>query len=330
MAQSWQAIQRVAAAEAMRAHRELDIDTTRPIDPFAALERSGVLVMRQRMERLAGAYLPPNPADGSAPGVLINSDHSLSRQRYTAAHELWHHRRDRDLIFDTETEWLARGDDGKPDRERLAEAFASLFLMPKRLVDETLALLNLTPGGIDERGVYALSLELGTSYTATVRHLAGLRLVAPALRDRLLKATPQAIKQSLGAIDAAADAWRDIRMVGPRPRARAIQAREGDVLVVEVPEIPSSGYLWQATDVPGILNLVRDEYRPSVPDALGSEGVHRFVFRVLGAGHQPLRMELGRPWQPGRTVEIRDVEVVAERPPSPGIVQPSLLVGAAA
>lgn len=330
MARSWQAIHRIAALEAMRAHRELAIDTTRPIDPFLALDTSGVLVMRQPMDRLSGAYLPASPAEGSPPGVLINASHPLSRQRYTAAHELWHHRRDRDLIFDADTEWIARGEDGKPERERLAEAFASWFLMPQRLVDATIEMLGLTTERLNPHGVYALSLELGTSYRATARHLSGLGLVSPTLRDRLLNATPQTIKQALGAVDVVSDAWKDIRFVGPRTRTRAVDALEGDVLVVEVPEIPSSGYLWYAANVPDILGLVRDEYMPVSSDVLGGEGVHRFVFRVLSAGHRPIRLELGRPWQQGKTVESREVDVAVEPPPAPGIVLPSSLVGAAA
>jgi len=330
VARSWRAVHRIAAAEAMRAHRELGIDTTRPIDPFFALERSGVLVMRQPMDRLAGAYLPANLVDGSPPGVLINVSHPPSRQRYTAAHELWHHRRDRDLIFDAETEWIARGEDGGPERERFAEAFAAWFLMPRQLVAVTMDLLGLVAEQLDEQGVYVLSLEFGTSYAATLHHLAGMGLIPRQAEARLQKASPQAIKRALGAIDVAADAWKDVRLVGPRERARAVEAVEGDALVVEVPEIPSSGYLWRAADVPEILALVRDEYRPAVPDALGGEGIHRFVFRVLAAGRQPIRLELARPWQRGKTVETRDIEVVAEPQPTPGIVHPSSLVEAAA
>jgi Zn-dependent peptidase ImmA (M78 family) len=330
VARSWQAIHRIAALEAMRAHRELGIETTRSIDPFLALERSGVFVMRQPMDRLAGAYLPTNSADGSPPGVLINAYHPLTRQRYTAAHELWHHRRDGDLVFDTETEWISRGEDARPERERLAEAFASWFLMPKRLVETTLELLGVAPATIDEQDMYALSLELGTSYTATVRHLAGMKLISSAVRDRLLNATPQAIKRALGAIDAAADAWKDVRLISPRGQTRVVTAQEGDALVVEVPEIPSSGYLWRAAEIPDILSLVRDEYQPAVAEALGGEGVHRFVFRVLSAGRLPIRLELDRPWQRGRTADAWVVEVVAEPPPAPGIVRPSSLVGAVA
>jgi predicted secreted protein len=157
-----------------------------------------------------------------------------------------------------------------------------------------------------------------------------MKFITQALRTRLLNATPQAIKKALGAIEVAADAWKDIHVVDPRSRTRAVQAQEGDVLVVEVPEIPSSGYLWRTANVPNIFNLVRDEYRPLVSDALGGEGMHRFIFQVLGAGHQPIRLELGRPWQPERTVETQDIEVFIAPMPTPGIVQASFFMGAVA
>lgn len=328
MPQTWTAIHRVALAESIRAHRELGIDTSQPIDPFLALQRSGVLVMRQPLDRLAGAYLPASSTAGGQPGVLINVSHPPSRQRYTAAHELWHHRRDRDIVLDSDTEWLARGGDSESDRERLAEAFASWFLMPRQLVTSMIGMLGITPPQFDEQSVYALSLELGTSYTATVRHLYGLKLLTTALRDRLLKTTPQSIKRALGEADLAGDPWRDVRLIGVR--AQRVGAVEGDVVVLEFPEIPSSGYLWQPTSVPDIVNLERDEYRPLSDDALGGNGLHRFVFSVMGSGDQRIRVELSRPWQPGRTVEVRDVNVVAERKPAPGIVDPYVLVGSAA
>jgi len=47
-------------------------------------------------------------------------------------------------------------------------------------------------------------------------------------------------------------------------------------------------------------------------------------------GHRHVRFELGRPWQHGVVAEVKDIDVVAQSQPSPGIVDPSLLVGAAA
>jgi len=326
----WPEIHRIARAESLRAHQELDIDTSQAVDPFVALQRSGVLVMRQPLDRLAGVYLPASSTVGGQPGVLVNVAHPLSRQRYTAAHELWHHRRDRDIILDAETEWLVRGENNDSDRERLAETFASWFLMPRQLVQSMLASLGATPSAVDEQRVYALSLGLGTSYTATVRHLYGLKLVTRKHRDRLLKVTPQSIKKSLGEADLAGDSWRDIRLIGPHTRLQSLGAIEGDVVVLELPETPSSGYLWQPTAVPDFVNLERDEYRPSSVDALGGDGLHRFVFSVTRSGEHNLRFELGRPWQPEKVVEVWNVNVVAERKPLSGVVDPLVLVGPAA
>jgi Zn-dependent peptidase ImmA (M78 family)/predicted secreted protein len=286
--------------------------------------------MRQPLDRLAGAYLPGSSTRGDQAGVLINVAHPPSRQRYTAAHELWHHRRDRAIIFDADTDWLARGEDGDSDRERLAEAFASWFLMPKRLVESMMAMLGLNVRLLDAQSVYTLSLELGTSYTATVRQLHGLKLISAALRDRLLTTTPQSIKQALGDADVAADSWRDIRLIGPMDRTSSVLALEGDVLVFELPEIPSSGYLWQPADVPDTVTLVRDEYRPLSPDAIGGNGIRRFVFSVQSRGHERIRIELGRPWQQGKTAEARDVDLIAQSKPAPGVVDPYVLVEAAA
>jgi len=330
MRQSWADIHRIAAAESMRTHRELDIDTARPIDPFLALQRSGVLVMRQPLDRLAGAYLPADSTVSGQPGVLVNVAHPPSRQRYTAAHELCHHRRDRDIVLDADTEWMARGEVGGSDRERLAEAFASWFLMPKRLIENALTTLGVATKGLDERSVYALSLELGTSYTATVRQLYGLKMISARSRDRLLKVTPQSIKRSLGEVDLAADSWRDIRLIRLPAGGRSVTAVEGDVVVLEVPEIPSTGYLWQPTTDKSILELMRDEYHPIANDVLGGNGLHRFVFSVLQSGEQRIRLELSRPWQADMSVDVREVDIVAEPKPMPGVVDPLVLIGSAA
>jgi Zn-dependent peptidase ImmA (M78 family)/predicted secreted protein len=330
MPASWRQIHIAAAAEAIRAHSELSIDTSRPIDPFDALQRAGVLVMRQPLDRLSGAYLPLNANGVEQPGVLINVSHPLSRQRYTAAHELWHHRRDREFVFDEDTEWLARGESGDSDRERLAEAFASWFLMPDRLVRGLLESMNASRRTLDASLVYALALELGTSYAATIHRLHGLKVITAGKRDRLLKTTPQSIKRSLGVLDVAVDAWRDVHRVGPGDRSRVVDAVEGDVVVLDFAEVPSSGFLWYPASVPSIVDLVREEYQPVAPDVLGGSGTHRFVFSVTGSGDQPIRFELARPWQLGTVSEARSVHVASHPKPVPGIVDPLCLIPAAA
>ncbi len=325
MSLSWSRIHLLAARDASRAHRDLDVDTTRQIDPFAALERAGILVLRRRLDHLAGLYLPSDPRDGrDVPAVLVNVAHPPSKQRFTAAHELGHHRRDHDVSLDNDTEWLARGEASASERERMAEAFAAWFLMPKRLVVATLTALGLHTDALTADGAYALSLQLGTSYAATVRHLADMNLLTTRRGEQLLRVAPQSIKKELGGLDVAADTRRDVHLfhVG-RPDAR-VALLEGDALVLEAPETPSSGYLWQVTPPAG-LALVRDEYR--APDAaLGGRGWHRFLFRAESPGRWDVALELRRPWQQGAAVETARVTVVARPQPVPGLVQPQLLV----
>lgn len=319
-----------AVLEARRAHAELGIDISRRIDPFMALEQSGVLVMRQPLERLAGAYLPGDETEGSMPGVLVNADHPLSRQRYTAAHELSHHRRDRQLVLDVETEWLARGGSGASPAERFAETFAAWFLMPKSLVVSTLDGLGFGVGNADRLGasdVYTLSLELGTSYAATLHHLAAMKMIPDAQRRRLARVSPKNVKQMIGGAGLAADAWKDVHLIR-LPRLDAVGALAGDAVVVEITEVPSSGYLWRAVQVPTGLALVRDEFQPGGPDVLGGQGEHRFLFRVDSPGHQPLHFELVCPWRLDAAAEREHLEIVSEPEPTPGLVHPEALVSA--
>lgn len=334
MARSWRQIHLAAAVEAGRAHQELGTDLTRRIDPFAALEAAGIVVMRRRLDGVSGIYVPPNAAPDAAPGVLINAVHPLSRQRFTAAHELCHHRRDQAFIIDTHTEWIARGETGYPERERFAEAFAAWFLMPQRLVAATLAGLGFQADQLTPEGAYAVALELGTSYQATVCHLATMNLISATQRDRLLRSTPQAIKLQLGGVEAMADSWKDVWVVRPSRPDWEIGALAGDALLIEIPEAPSSGFRWQLAEVPDGLALVRDEYHPPevqghADPILGGRGQHRFLLRIDTAGRREVRWELRRPWQRDEAAETFAVAIAADAGPTAGIVLPHQLVSAA-
>lgn len=330
MALPWRQVHVIALAEATRAHRDLGIDTSRRIDPFAALETAGVLVMRRPLNHLAGIYLPADLVEEGVPGVLVNVVHPPSKQRYTAAHELSHHRRDRHLVLDLDTEWLGRGENRGSDAERVAEAFAAWFLMPRDLVLRSLAALHLDVERAEPQDAYELSLELGTSYEATVRHLVDMRLISAARRDRLLRTTPQAIKVALGGLPAVADSRRNIWIARPPGVERALGPTEGDAVVVEVPEIPSSGYIWEAHLIPDGISLVADEYRAAEDGVIGGNGQHRFLFRVDEAGHRHIQLEMRRPWQRGEAAETFHVEVAAEALPAAGLVDPGRLIESAA
>ena len=66
-----------------------------PINPFQILKDMGVMFLLQRYRKLEGVYLPAT-GDDDYPMVGINADRPITRQRFTAAHELCHHLRDAD------------------------------------------------------------------------------------------------------------------------------------------------------------------------------------------------------------------------------------------
>lgn len=167
---------RVASIAATQAHDQLGIDPrTAPVEVAPAIHRADIVLMYRPLPGLFGAYL----ADTPAKGILVNNRLSRAVRRHTAAHELGHHQLDHGTIRDVgassdEAQPFAVGR-GAPDVEKVAEAFASWFLMPLRGVRAVLAQMGLEKP-VTAAHVYQLSLRLGTSYATTVRHLVSLRL----------------------------------------------------------------------------------------------------------------------------------------------------------
>lgn len=107
----------------------------REIDIFSIIERTGLPLIFRPLKRLSGVYIPASESANSRAGILINSNHPRSLQRYTAAHEYAHHMQDQTLSLDEETEILERTKQMiLPERERFAEIFASWLLMPPQLI----------------------------------------------------------------------------------------------------------------------------------------------------------------------------------------------------
>lgn len=68
--------------------------TSIPIDPFRLMREYGIVYQFMEFEGLEGIY--PVPEDGNdIPMVGINYKRRIARQRFTAAHELCHHLKDR-------------------------------------------------------------------------------------------------------------------------------------------------------------------------------------------------------------------------------------------
>lgn len=93
-----------------------------PINPFQMLKDEGVLFSLMNFKKLEGVYIPPSSLD-DVPVVGINANRPITRQRFSAAHELCHHLRDADKQISCPI-------GSKNAIERFAERFAAALLMP--------------------------------------------------------------------------------------------------------------------------------------------------------------------------------------------------------
>ena len=93
-----------------------------PINPFKILQDYGVIFKLSNLRKLEGVYIPASSVD-DIPVVGININRPITRQRFTAAHELCHHLRDADRQISCPI--------GAKDKiEKFAESFAAALLMP--------------------------------------------------------------------------------------------------------------------------------------------------------------------------------------------------------
>ena len=134
-----------------------------PINPFDIITKFGVIYQFMDFEKLEGIYCVPEDEE-DVPIIGINFRRNIQRQRYTAAHELCHHIKDRNSsicpIFGV-----------KNEIEKFADQFASELLMPRKQLKEQ-ADKYAKDGKVDLQGALNISIYFGTSFEATVYALA--------------------------------------------------------------------------------------------------------------------------------------------------------------
>ncbi|MBA2717398.1 MAG: ImmA/IrrE family metallo-endopeptidase [Propionibacteriales bacterium] len=330
---SWSEAHVRAAAAASELQADLHLDLTRPVDVFDAVQRLGLVLAFAPLGRVSGLYLPEKPT----PGILLHSGHPRTRQRYTAGHELGHHVFGHAAEADVDLEGaLQRGNvDRWPDHEKEAEAFGAWFLMPRRLIREGLHELGIGPKPADPLDVYALSLWLGTSYTATARQLAAVRLVAYDVADRWAKVQPRTVKQSLAGAMVPDDLRNDVWWLDARHHRQPIDARPGDRLVITLDEIPAAGYTWRVAELPDEVRLLADSYVDAWEPELAAQATEDTDL-VGGAQPRSLALEIDRdaqmgihrlaltkdqPWRLGSTIDEFEL-LLSVNPPLHGIQVP--------
>jgi hypothetical protein len=294
-------------------HAELGIELDRPVDVFEAIDQLGIVLAFAPLGRVSGVYVP---SPGSS-GILLHEGHPLTRQRYTAGHELGHHAFGHTATQDLDLEAeLRRADvDRWPDHEKEAEAFGAWFLMPRRLVRNGLDELGIeTPR--DPFDAYALSLWLGTSYTATVRQLETTRIIDRTTSEGWIRIAPAQLKRALAGELVPDDLRNDVWWLDARYHEFPVEARPGDRVVLTLPENATTGFSWHFTDLPDDVHLLADSYggewEPQLTlDPGGNDGDGELVG---GASQRAFVLEVDPRAGPG----VHEISLVKEQAWDPG------------
>jgi Zn-dependent peptidase ImmA (M78 family)/predicted secreted protein len=285
------------SGEAIRQAVALRVDPGEAIDVFRAIERQRVWLLFEPLDRLYGMFR----REGDAAGIVLHSGHPLSVQRFTAAHELGHHALGHQFSRDSTSE-LFGGDAALQEIE--AQAFAAEFLMPLSLVNRAQDRLGLdrTPAQLTPIEAYQLSLEMGSSYTATVNQLVQLNKITDTQRTELEAWKPMDLKIELGNGTRPAHARADVWDVTAARRGRKVRLRLADELHLRLPELPATGYRWDvglaAADTG--LEVVADELEPAglaANERIGADRLRHVWWRAVAPVETTLELRLVRPWE---------------------------------
>jgi len=294
----WIAIAQQAAIEATRQLEIIKPSLDKEIDIFSIIENAGLPLMLRPMRRLLGVYLPADAKVGSTPGILINSNHPRSLQRYTAAHEFAHHLQDKMLSLDEQIEVLGRSQQASLlPRERFAEVFASWFLMPLELINNLAKRLGINIKSSSPKEIYQLSLVLGTSYKATIAQLLSLGEITYTQATSLRKTQPRDIKIGLCYEKPLFNLRNDIWSITEKYNGHVIHPRVFDELHLSMIEMPSTGYVWVPMFDSSKICLNTERFiEPTDASYSDVEGEHEFRFILNESGPFKIAFSMQRPW----------------------------------
>jgi Zn-dependent peptidase ImmA (M78 family) len=329
-----------AVDEAERLHEEFGTKARAEggegrIDVFGMLVKRDIPVMFRPLKNLLGAFI-----DDPHPGVLVTTQRPLPVQRLTAAHELGHAALGHEASLDEEdtlTRALFVTEASYDPREIQANAFASQLLTPPWLI-----VLHMKRQGwsreslTDPVVVYQLALRMGSSYAATCYALSQSGGIDEATRERLRKVRPKAIKQSLVKPYEPKTWYGDVWLITERDNGMVLDGSRSDLVVLQLQEHASSGYLWQFGDLADVGLAIVDDGRAA---SSGKQHIGGVVLRTViaepqddggASGHVHLREV--RPWQsagePLRSLKL-DVELSGPVPAGLLPAQREALLGVA-
>jgi len=226
-----------ASMQAARLHQTLQTPYDRPVDVFMLAQRLGLWLVAQPLEKAFGFYL----REEHAAGMVLNSGHPETLQRFTCAHEIGHHVLGHTSHTD-DASTLQRMSN-LVLQEHQAQVFAAALLMPAPLVNRTLRKLGIT-GPLRPVDIYAASRDMAVSYTAALWGLTALGKFNAATAANLAHKGPRPAKDALRGGPSTADARADIWVLDDSADNTTVRCRVGDEIHIRLTEDLSTGHVW--------------------------------------------------------------------------------------
>lgn len=170
-----------------------------PINPFQMLSDLGIYVSFRAFEKYDGIYIPADDSN-DIPVVGINVSRPITRQRFTAAHEICHHLKDTGKVF-------VCTPGSNSNMERYAENFAAELLMPIEELKKQTKIYMDNKGFVEFDFVVNIAHYFGVSFKACLCRLAYcLRCIdgdisGISLEKRINSFKPDKNKEKLGLSD---------------------------------------------------------------------------------------------------------------------------------
>lgn len=233
-----------ASMEAARLHQAMQTPYDQPVDVFMLAQRLGLWLVAQPLDKAFGFYLRKE----HAAGVVINSQHPETLQRFTCAHEIGHHV----LGHESHTDDAAtlQSMSNLALQEHQAQVFAAALLMPAPLVNRTLRRLG-NAGRLQPTDIYAASRDMAVSYTAALWGLAGLRKLDWGRAALLARKGPRSAKDALRGGPSLTDARADVWVLDDTADGVTVRCRIGDEIHIRLTEDLSTGHVWMIDDGQG-------------------------------------------------------------------------------
>ena len=97
--------------------------------------------------------------------------------------------------------------------------------------------------------------------------------------------------------------------IGPDDNGKEIPASVGDMLVIKLPENPTTGVRWAFDLVSGPIESEHDKYEQPEPSkdtegrGIGAAAIRVLTLRVQGCGRAALRLKRWQEWEGGSSID---------------------------